>query len=147
MLIVNGITYSALGVLFVLRGALQGLGHTMIPTVTGVVELVMRVGAAVVLGAMFGYIGVVWSNPLAWFGAVLILAPAYVRAHRELTRMPIAPLTVTPTTPIPVIGPTDGSMVVDAIVTQSIALPVTADRRHLVRVLARRGSAKRPRVK
>jgi putative MATE family efflux protein len=147
MLIVNGITYSALGVLFVLRGALQGLGHTMIPTVTGVVELVMRVGAAVVLGAAFGYIGVVWSNPLAWFGAVLILAPAYVRAHRELTRMPIAPLTVTPTTPIPVIGPTDGSMVVDAIVTQSIALPVTADRRHLVRVLARRGSAKRPRVK
>ncbi|MDE0546373.1 MATE family efflux transporter [Microbacterium sp. C7(2022)] len=146
MLVVNGVTYSALGVLFILRGALQGLGHTMIPTVTGVIELFMRVGAAVVLGAVFGYIGVVWSNPLAWLGAVVILVPAYIRAHRELGRLPIAPAVITPTTPIPVIGPTDGSMVVDAIVTQSITLPVTADRRHLVRVLARRKSV-RARVK
>lgn len=143
MLVINGACYSALGVLFVLRGALQGLGHTMIPTATGVIELVMRVVAAVVLGAAFGYLGVVWSNPLAWLGAVVILVPAYVRAHRELAHQPIAPATVTPTTPIPVVGPSDGSMVVDAIVTQPITLPATAERRNLVRVLARRAPARR----
>src|SRR5690606_12728451 len=45
MLIINGSSYALLGVLFVLRGALQGLGQAMIPTITGVVELFMRVGA------------------------------------------------------------------------------------------------------
>ncbi len=143
MLVINGASYAVLGVLFVLRGALQGLGHTMIPTVTGVIELVMRVGAAVVLGAAFGYVGVVWSNPLAWIGAVVILVPAYLRAHRELTRLPIAPAVITPTTPIPIVGPTDGSMVVDAIVTQPITLPMPADRRNLIRVLVRRPSRRR----
>lgn len=143
MLVINGACYSALGVLFVLRGALQGLGHTMIPTVTEVVELIMRGGAAVVLGAAFGYVGVVWSNPLAWLGAAIILVPAYVRAHRDLAHQPIAPALVTPTTSIPVVGPSDGSMVVDAIVTQPITLPMTAERRNLIRVLARRSPSRR----
>jgi len=140
-LAINGATYTLLGVLFVLRGALQGLGHTMIPTVTGVVELVARVGAAVLLGALLGYVGVVWSNPLAWVGAVVILIPSYIRARRELERMPVNPAQITPTTPIAVLGPADASMVVDTIVTQPIALPQqpgSTPRGHLVRVLARR---------
>ncbi len=83
-LTINGSMYAVLGVLFVLRGALQGLGHTVVPTATGVVELVMRVGAAVVLGSAFGYAGVVWGNPLAWIGAVALLVPAYLRAQRAL---------------------------------------------------------------
>jgi len=143
MLVINGLCYSALGVLFVLRGALQGLGHTVVPTATGVIELIMRVGAAVAFGAVFGYVGVVWSNPLAWLGAIVILVPAYVRAHRDLAHQPIAPALVTPTTPIPVVGPSDGSMVVDAIVTQPITLPMTAERRNLIRVLARRAPSRR----
>ena len=83
---VNGALYSALGVLFVLRGALQGLGRTLVPTLSGILELVMRVGAAIVLGGAFGYAGIVWSNPLAWIGSVLLLVPAYVACHRALGR-------------------------------------------------------------
>ncbi|WP_431075061.1 MATE family efflux transporter [Microbacterium phyllosphaerae] len=120
MLIINGCGYWALGVLFVLRGALQGLGHTLIPTVTGVVELVMRVGAALVLGAMIGFEGVALSNPLAWLGAIALLVPAYVRAHRDLGRMPVDPVESTETSTMAIIGPTDGSMVVDAVVTQPV---------------------------
>jgi len=120
MLIINGCGYWALGVLFVLRGALQGLGHTLIPTVTGVVELVMRVGAALVLGAMIGFEGVALSNPLAWLGAIALLVPAYVRAHRDLARMPVDPVESTETSTMAIIGPTDGSMVVDAVVTQPV---------------------------
>ncbi|MFB7892002.1 MATE family efflux transporter [Microbacterium sp. NPDC056044] len=126
MLAINGATYWILGILFVLRGALQGLGHTLIPTVTGVIELVMRVGAAVLLGSLFGFIGVAASNPLAWLGAVVVLVPAYIVAHRQLGKAPITPMVATLTTPIPVIGPTDGSMVVDAIVTQPIVLPTAS---------------------
>ncbi|MFE6964961.1 MATE family efflux transporter [Agromyces sp. NPDC057679] len=120
MLSIDGFTYSLLGVLFILRGVLQGLGYTVVPTVTGVIELVMRVAAAVVLGTMFGFVGVVLSNPLAWLGSVALLVPAYIREHRRLGRLPVEPLAPTPTTPIAVIGPVDGSMTVDAVVTGSV---------------------------
>lgn len=139
MLVINGLTYAVLGILFVIRGALQGLGHALIPTVTGIVELVMRVGAAVVLGALFGFVGVVWSNPLAWIGAVVVLVPAYLHARRALLRMPISPLTPTPTTPIPIVGPTNGSLVVDAVVTAPV--PVSDPER------SRRLFARLPRVR
>lgn len=81
---ISGGLYVVVGALFILRGALQGLGHTVVPTVTGTLELVSRVGAAVVLGAAWGYEGVVWGNPLAWFAANAVLVPAYLRAHRAL---------------------------------------------------------------
>jgi len=83
-LVINGVFYWALGVLFTLRGALQGLGRTLVPTATGVIELVMRVVAAIVLGGMFGFVGVAWGNPLAWFGSVLLLVPAWYGALRAL---------------------------------------------------------------
>jgi len=120
MLIINGCGYWALGMLFVLRGALQGLGHTLVPTVTGVIELVMRVGAAIVLGAWIGFDGVALSNPLAWVGAIVLLVPAYLRAHRALAHLPVAPAEATETSAIAIVGPTDGSMVVDAVVTQPV---------------------------
>ncbi|MDQ0643352.1 MATE family efflux transporter [Microbacterium murale] len=127
MLVINGATYTLLGVLFVLRGALQGLGQALIPTVTGIVELVMRVGAAVALGAVFGFGGVAASNPLAWIGAVVILIPAYMRAHRALARMPIDPDELTLTTPIAIVGPDNSSLNVDAVVTASV--PIITQRR------------------
>lgn len=133
MLVVNGATYSLLAVLFVLRGALQGLGHVAIPTITGVIELVMRVVAALVLGGVIGFPGVVLSNPLAWLGACALLIPAYVKAHRMLATMPVAPEFATETTPIAIVGPSDGSMVVDAVVTQSIPVLVPVPPRRFVR--------------
>lgn len=134
MLIINGCGYWALGMLFVLRGALQGLGHTLVPTVTGVIELVMRVGAAIVLGAWIGFDGVALSNPLAWVGAILLLVPAYVRAHRALGRLPVDPAEATETSAIAIVGPVDGSMVVDAVLTQ----PIRVARPRRLRWLRRR---------
>lgn len=143
MLIINGVSYTFLGVLFVTRGALQGLGDAIIPTVTGVVELFARAGAAIILGATMGFVGVAWSNPFAWIGAALILVPAYIRAHKRLATMPMAPMTITPTTPIAVIGPVDGSMNVEAVVTQPVRLPQPSSR--MQRALRRRPTRRRVR--
>jgi len=129
MLVINGVAYWVLGILFVLRGALQGLGHALIPTVTGAIELVARVAAAIVLGAVFGFVGVAAANPLAWIGAVCVLIPAYLHAHRQLSKLPVTPEVPTETSTIAVVGPTDGSMVVDAVVTAPI--PVITPRRKL----------------
>ncbi|MDM7855978.1 MATE family efflux transporter [Cellulomonas alba] len=128
LLAVNGSLYTALGVLFVLRGALQGLGHTFVPTMTGAVELVMRVGASLVLGAIFGYAGVVWGNPLAWLGAVVLLVPAYLRAKRsfDAVRPEEAVTGGAVDEPLVVEGPAEGSAVVEAVVPQPRPEPVPA---------------------
>ncbi|MGP7960413.1 MATE family efflux transporter [Sanguibacter sp. A247] len=91
-LVINGVFYWALGMLFTIRGALQGMGRTLIPTATGVIELVMRVVAAIILGGLFGFVGVAWGNPLAWLGAVVLLVPAWFSALRALRLDELAPL-------------------------------------------------------
>lgn len=85
-LVVNGSMYVVLGVLFVTRGVLQGLGHTAVPTMTATLELIMRIGVAAVLGGIFGFAGVVWANPAAWVAATALLVVSYARAHRGLVR-------------------------------------------------------------
>lgn len=115
---VTGSLYVVVAALFVLRGALQGLGHTVVPTVTGVLELVCRVGAALVLGATWGYEGVVWGNPLAWFAAIAVLVVAYRRAHVALGDAVAGPPTEdVDDAAVPVVlgELTDGGDVVDAV--------------------------------
>lgn len=128
MFIVNGLAYWILGILFVLRGTLQGLGQALIPTICGFAELAMRVAAALILGPIFGFVGVAISNPAAWIGAVIILVPAYLAARKKLAEMPVDPKHPTDTTAIAIQGPQDGSYPVDELViTGAIRLPVVPD--------------------
>lgn len=59
--------------LFVYRSTLQGLGNTVIPMVSGFVELAMRVGAALLLPLVLGVWGVYLAEIAAWIGAGLFL--------------------------------------------------------------------------
>lgn len=87
-LTVNASMYWVLGLLFVFRFSLQGLGKSLVPTVAGVVELLMRGGAAVVLTRAYGFIGACVANPLAWIGACLPLSIAYIYTIRKLSALP-----------------------------------------------------------
>lgn len=107
----NATCYTILGVLFVLRGALQGLGRTGIPMITGVIELVMRLGTAIILGAAFGYAGVVWGTPLAWAGSCALLIVTYVRAHKRLAHQPVRPIDGDPAPDETAVDPASGSVV------------------------------------
>ena len=80
----GALTYWILGILFASRGALQGLGRMRAPFWSGVVELVLRVLAAVWLGGLIGFTGVATASPLAWAGAAGLLPPAYLRARNRL---------------------------------------------------------------
>ncbi|MDR1522316.1 MAG: MATE family efflux transporter [Streptococcaceae bacterium] len=84
---INGSMYWILSILFILRYTLQGLGKTAIPTIAGIVELLMRSGSAIILTLFFGFIGAAWAAPLAWSGAVIILMPSYLISHKKLKRM------------------------------------------------------------
>ena len=76
--------YWLLSLLFIYRYTLQGLGDSFIPTVAGIMELIMRVIAAFVLSQFMGFNGIVLANPLAWLGALLPLSFAY---HKRKNRL------------------------------------------------------------
>ena len=72
--------------LYVYRAALQGMGDTFMPMLSGFAELVMRTAAALILPGIIGYTGVFWAEVLAWFGADLILIPAYYITMRKIKK-------------------------------------------------------------
>lgn len=86
-LVVNGSLYVALGLLFVLRNTLQGMGRSLVPTIAGVMELVTRVVAALVLAAHVGFVGVCLAAPLAWVAALVPVWISYRRQRRRLTEL------------------------------------------------------------
>lgn len=66
------------------RCALQGMGDTVTPMVSGVVELVMRVGAVMILPMFIGEWGVYFAELCAWLGAMVLLVSAYYIRVRKL---------------------------------------------------------------
>ncbi|MBQ4353281.1 MAG: MATE family efflux transporter, partial [Clostridia bacterium] len=71
---------SCLPVLYLLhayRSALQGMGNTVIPMVSGIVEFVMRVGAALIIGMTGHRTGIFWAEVAAWAGAAVLLMASY----------------------------------------------------------------------
>ena len=82
----NASCYVILAMLLIYRNVQQGMGHSFIPFMAGVVELVLRVVGAFGFAVWFGYTGVCLSNPLAWIGATAILAWDYCRTMKKLRR-------------------------------------------------------------
>ena len=72
--------------LHVYRSALQGLGDTMTPMLSGVVEFFIRVGVALLLPKIMGQNGIFYAEITAWTGAAVLLAVSYyirIRKFRE----------------------------------------------------------------
>ena len=76
-LTVMSLCLPVLYLLHVSRSAIQGMGNTVLPMVSGVAEFVMRTGGVLLLPAVLNYTGVFWAEVLAWLGADLILIPGY----------------------------------------------------------------------
>lgn len=77
-LYINAGTYILLGLIHLYRNGIQGMGFSAVTMLSGGIELVMRVVAALVFARYFGYIGVCTANPAAWLGADIILISIYV---------------------------------------------------------------------
>ena len=81
---ISGGLLFVLAILYVIRYSLQGLGQSMIPTVAGIMELIMRATAALAMSKVWGFTGICWANPLAWIGACIPLCIAYVVTIKKM---------------------------------------------------------------
>ena len=76
--------YFFLGMIFIFRNTLQGMGHSVIPLIAGIIELAMRSFAAIYLASKIGYLGICWASPIAWVGAALVVIGGYIETIRKM---------------------------------------------------------------
>lgn len=88
----QGVFYIGLAVIYIYRNALQGMGYSIITTLGGVVELLMRILASFLLVKVLGYLGLCLSNPCAWLGVdVLYLIGYYVLISAKYKKISLRP--------------------------------------------------------
>lgn len=68
------------------RCALQGMGNTFIPMLSGGMELICRISTILILPMLIGELGIYFSEPAAWLGAELLLMFSYYRVIAKLEK-------------------------------------------------------------
>ena len=76
--------YPALGILTILRYSIQGLGYSNLSMMSGVMEMIARIGVSLWLVPAFGFLGVCYGDPVAWIAADLFLIPAFFFLYRHI---------------------------------------------------------------
>ena len=80
----------ALYILHVTRSAVQGMGNTVLPMVSGIAEFIMRTGGVLLLPTLMGENGIFLAEIMAWMGADMILVPSYFIVLKKITRKVVA---------------------------------------------------------
>lgn len=86
-----GASLFALYLLFVFRSALQGLGDTVTSMFSGVLELFMRSGSALLLPVLMGEWGIYTAGVISWYGAAALLIFSCRKRLRRLAEKAPSP--------------------------------------------------------
>ena len=75
---ISTLFYFFLGLIFIFRNVLQGMGKAILPLIASFAELFLRSFAAIYLAAVMGYRGIFYASPIAWVGAAGIVVAGYI---------------------------------------------------------------------
>lgn len=75
-------------ILHVTRSAIQGMGNTVLPMVSGITEFIMRTLTAYLLPLAVGEIGIFFAEVMAWIGADVILITSYFITMKKAEASP-----------------------------------------------------------
>lgn len=84
---IMSICLPVLYILHITRSAIQGMGNTILPLVSGIAEFVMRALTAIFLPMWIGENGIFYAEIMAWTGATVILVISYFQVIRKVERM------------------------------------------------------------
>ncbi len=83
-LIIIGSFYIPLAFVNIIRFLIQGMGFPYFAILAGVLEMIARTLAGLLLVPAFGFLGACFASPLAWIFADAFLVPAYIRVRKKL---------------------------------------------------------------
>lgn len=72
-----GIMIFTVDIMFVLRSGCQGMGKPLFPMISGIAEMVMRIGVIMLLSASLGYVATAYAEISAWMSALIINGLAF----------------------------------------------------------------------
>ena len=72
-----------LGLIFIYRNALQGMGESFMPMMAGVFELIARAVVAFTLPKFIGFTGICLADPFAWLAASIPLGIVYYKKIKK----------------------------------------------------------------
>ena len=73
--------FYVLGPLFIMRCSLQGMGHKIMPVVSSVTEMLIKIMSVLFLVPKFAYTGVAFTEPISWVVMAIILWLAYFKVR------------------------------------------------------------------
>lgn len=73
-------------ILHVTRSAVQGMGNTVLPMISGIAEFLMRTVGVLLLPLLLGETGIFVAEVSAWVGADVILIPSYFITLKKISR-------------------------------------------------------------
>lgn len=85
-LIIVSAFYCLLTLVNTVRFTIQGMGFSSLAIIAGVMEMIARGIAGMLLVPAFGYLGACYSSPLAWLLADAFLMPAFFLCKRKVAR-------------------------------------------------------------
>lgn len=85
-LIIVSAFYCLLTLVNTVRFTIQGMGFSSLAIIAGVMEMIARGIAGMLLVPAFGYLGACYSSPLAWLLADAFLIPAFFLCKRKVAR-------------------------------------------------------------
>jgi Na+-driven multidrug efflux pump len=75
---ISTLFYFFLGLTFIFRNTLQGMGEAWLPLIASFTELFIRSFAAIFLAKAIGYRGIFYASPAAWVGATCVVIIGYI---------------------------------------------------------------------
>lgn len=85
-LVISTMFYFFLGLIFVFRNTIQGMGKPLLPLLSSITELAVRAFGAIYLAKLLGYRGIMYAGPLAWFAAGILVFCGYVYYIRKFSK-------------------------------------------------------------
>ena len=85
-LIIVSAFYCLLTLVNTVRFTIQGMGFSSLAIIAGVMEMIARGIAGMLLVPAFGYLGACYSSPLAWLLADAFLIPVFFLCKRKVAR-------------------------------------------------------------
>ncbi len=69
---ISGLFMIMVNLLFVVRSAVQGMGYPMVPMISGVAEMALRMITVILLIDVFGFRAIAYAEVAAWTGALVL---------------------------------------------------------------------------
>ncbi len=84
-LVISTMFYFFLGLIFVFRNTIQGMGKPLLPLLSSITELITRAFAAIYLAKLMGYEGILYASPISWAAAGSLVAVGYIYYIRKFS--------------------------------------------------------------